>query len=217
VASAKGTAIPIEIEKAKFLGKTVGKEERAHADRIEARVARWLGATRKTGYKADDVRLKTRGMTHHVEVKTKLTGSKQALTVHDDALHRKALIVNSSPNAEFHTIVVDERHRYQGGAHKSNYSGHNLYYRRGSGPWTLSSMHKVSDPRELRRLVESPEHELPAKARGTLRMSEEELETLRARAAAASESRKQRQESYKARLAAEGLTRHGKRINPDVR
>jgi hypothetical protein len=116
-----------------------------------------------------DVRVKIKdGGSHDIEVKSLLKGRKQAISVHEDALLRKVEHVKNNPGVTFHTVVSDEREGYEGGVHSENYSGHQLYYKRGSGRYSLSQMHKVSSPAELKRLLNTPDKDLPDKAKGKL-------------------------------------------------
>jgi hypothetical protein len=108
------------------------------------------------------------GAEHAIEVKSLLKGGKKSISVHDDALVRKVDYAAAHPGSTYHTVAVDERATYEGGAHAADYSGHRIYYRRGSGAYSLSQMHAVTDAAELRRLVAAPDAALPAKARGAL-------------------------------------------------
>jgi hypothetical protein len=102
----------------------------------------------------------------------------------------------------YHTVAVDERATYEGGAHAENYSGNRLYYRRGAGRWSLASMHKVKDMGELRRLMNTPDADLPAMARGSLPAGEA-IAKLRESATKAHESRLNKDRARKQRIRAE--------------
>lgn len=195
-------------DRSKFIGKPVGKEEHLHADAMSAEIAAVVGgkveeAVDSPGQKDKkpfDVRTKRRGADgfHDIEVKSLLKGEKQSLSVHEDALLRKVDHAAANPSNVFHTVAVDERATYQGGEHSGNFSGHRLYYKRGSGRYSLSQMHKVSGKAELRRLLDTPDHELPDAAKGSL-PSGAAVEKLRKAAASASESRKARDRDRKER------------------
>jgi len=193
-------------DKAKFVGKSVGAAEHLHAESVKHRIAAMVGGVPEELAKAEgqkdkkpfDVRVNRRNGVHDdVEVKSLLKGSKQELSVHDDALLRKVEHAQKTGN-RFHMVAVDERLTYQGGEHAENHSGHDLYYKRGSGRYRLSQMHKVSSATELKRLIAMPDHELPEKARGSL-PSGEQVEKLRQAAAKAAESRKAKDAVRKAR------------------
>jgi hypothetical protein len=185
--------------KAKFVGELVGKAEHEHSAKVEAEVAAAVGGRVvervKGKQQAHDV--EKRG--HDIEVKSMLKGSKTAISVHDDALLRKVRRQQATGNT-FHTVVVDERATYGGGEHAEKFSGHRLYYKRGSGRYALSQMHRVSSAAELRRLVAAPDSALPEKAQGSLT---KDLKKLVASAEAAHASRLAKDRDRKARLRGE--------------
>lgn len=163
--------------KAKFIGQAVGASEHAHADKISHSVAGWVGGqveedTSGPGQKDKkpyDVRMKkSGGGFHDIEVKSLLKGAKKELSVHEDALLRKVDHIAANPKNQFHTVAVDERATYGGGEFAGNYSGHRIYYKRGSGRYALKQMYAVKDEAELKRLIAMPEDQLPEAARGHL-------------------------------------------------
>ncbi len=158
-------------EKSKFVGEVVGKREHVYAEKREKEIARHLGGKQLKDNEPLDVRVPKAGDGgghHAVEVKSLLKGKKQAITVHDDALLRKVKYQADHPDSTFHTVVLDHRHKYDRGAHKEHHSGHDLYYKRGSGHYALSAMHKVDSHEDLKRLLHTPDHLLPEKAQGAL-------------------------------------------------
>lgn len=195
-------------EKSKFTGAKVGAEVHAHAEGVKNYVARAVGGTPEEltqdpgqkDKKPYDVKIpgeKGEGDAD-IEVKSMTVGGKQAISVHEDALLRKVDHVAANPGNTFHTVVVDDRKTYDNGKNAENYSGHRLYYKRGSGRYSLSQMHKVKDEAELSRLVKTPDEELPEKARGSL-PPPPPIKELREKAAKASESRKTRDKARKER------------------
>lgn len=166
----------------KFVGEKVGKAEHVRAGEIEEEVAAMVGGKVKSfeggRYSPRDVTLPG----HDIEVKSIQVRSNNSISVHDDALVRKA---DAHAKAEregkaraLHTVVVDDRDR---GARADKYSGHRVYYKRGSGRYTLSKMHQVKDARELRRLIKAKDEDLPDKAKGGLPKGKE-LRAMRVRA-----------------------------------
>jgi hypothetical protein len=186
----------------------IGKSAREAADKVEKRVARYIGGTRLTGYQPGDVSLRTAGLTHKVEVKAKLSGKKRSITMHPDALHRKILEANGPNPVIFHTVVLDLRDKYEGGIHADRYSGHPLYYKRGAGPYSLSKMYRVTHPSQIRELMEMSDDELPELARGSLKRTPEEIATSAISADKAHKSRVRKQAAYKKDLESKGLSRH---------
>ncbi|MBV8096259.1 MAG: hypothetical protein JO110_24085, partial [Acetobacteraceae bacterium] len=72
---------------------------------------------------------------------------------HDDSLHRICLVTLpqggttdqvEAPEIAEHVVVVDDR---------NDSPGHDLYYHRGGGPFSLSEAEPVKDPEQLRELV----------------------------------------------------------------
>lgn len=183
----------------KYVGERVGKEEHVHSEHVEKLVARYLGGRivpRVRGkQQATDVERGLDGF----EVKSLLKGDKDVISVHPDALLRKVMWENAEPGRVFHTVVVDERGTYADGAYNHKYSGHRLYYKRGSGRYTLSNMHQVRTWGELYALSKLPDEELPPKARGRL-PSGEELIKLQDQAERAHESRLRKDRARKQRL-----------------
>jgi hypothetical protein len=196
-AAAGSTAAPTAN---KFAGAAVGKAEHVHAALVEHEVAEHLGGTQLEDNEPLDVRApRAGGGEHAVEVKSLLKGGKQELSVHPDALLRKVDYARATPGAVYHTVAVDERATYGGGAFKENYSGNRLYYKRGSGRYSLSQMHPVKDAGELKALVAAKDAELPAAARGGLPKGEAAVK-LRAAATKAHAARLAKDRARKARL-----------------
>lgn len=205
---ARGAAAPHPADKVKFIGKVVGAAEHHAADQVSHSVAKGIGGVTEEhaggpgqkDKKPFDVRApKEVGKGHNdVEVKSLLKGGKQTISVHDDALLRKVEHAKANPQNTFHTVVVDKRATYQSGIHKDGYSGHELYYKRGSGRYALSKMHKVKNMAELKTLINTPDKKLPEKARGKL-PPPPPINKLKEAAAKASESRKTRDKARKER------------------
>jgi phage portal protein BeeE len=188
-------------DKSKYVGQVVGKAEHVHSSKVEKVIAKAVQGEWEEDNAFYDV--KTRDGKHFLEVKSMLKGGKKSISVHEDALLRKVKGMAENPGANYHTVVVDERATYQSGAYKENYSGNRLYYRRGSGRYSLSSMQPVKSTAELRQLMDLPDDQLPEKARGRL-PSGPEVERLQAAAEKAHASRLAKDRARKARLKAEG-------------
>jgi hypothetical protein len=191
-------------DRGKFVGKKVGKAEHVLADKTEQEIAQATGGKWMSDYEPHDVEIRAAGGRKHlIEVKSLSKGKKQKISVHDDALARKVdRLAQEKPGSIYHTVAVDHRRTHDGGANAEHYSGHQLYYRRASGPYTLSSMYKVKNYAELKRLIRMPDHELPPKARGEF-PSGEKLEHLREQAKKAHASRLRKDRALKARKKAE--------------
>lgn len=193
----------------KFIGEKVGKAEHNAANAIEHEIAEAVGgkvvSIEDGVYAPRDVII---GRNHSIEVKSLLKGSKNNISVHEDALLRKVEYMTEMPaNHKYHTIVVDNRGQYEDGKHSSKYSGHRMYYRRGNGRYSLASMHPVNSPTELRRLIRADDAELPAKAKGSLPTDPEAIAKLREAAAKAHTARLAKDRKRKAKLRDEKIAR----------
>lgn len=190
-------ATPKSTDKSKFIGEKVGKAEHVHSQKVEQEITTAISGQWEEDNKFYDG--KTSDDKHFLEIKSLLKGSKQALSVHPDALLRKVEGVKANPGSTFHTVAVDEREHYGGGEFKDKYSGNRLYYRRGSGRYSLSQMHPVKDLEELRQLLATPDRQLPAKAQGSLPKGAA-VKALKEAAEKAHASRLEKDRSRKARL-----------------
>ncbi len=108
------------------------------------------------------------------------------------------------PGSVYHTIAVDERATYQGGAFAEKYSGNRVYYKRGSGRYSLSKMHPCKDMAEAHKLMRADDEDLPDAARGSLPTAKGEIKALRERAERAHTARLAKDRDRKARLKEEG-------------
>ena len=148
-------------------GEKIDKTRRRYADRQERLVAHELNATWMKDYEPHDgIRKRKGGGTDAIEVKSLIYGKASALSVHANALVRKADDALVNPGRVYHTVALDKRHESEGGEHAGKYSGHEIYYKRACGPYNLSKMHKCKDMDELRQLMEMPDDKLPEAARG---------------------------------------------------
>ena len=169
-------------DKSKFIGAKVDGVVQRYADSVEYDIANGVGGKRiggfakgngskakGGGYSPTDVHVKRGTAIDAVEVKSMTVGKKRSITVHDDALLRKVDYLKTLPKgSEYHTVLEDRRAVYNKGANKEAYSGHQIYYKRGSGRYSLSKMHKVKDYAELKRLIAAKYKDLPAAAKGKL-------------------------------------------------
>jgi hypothetical protein len=95
-------------------------KRQAYANSVETNVARMIpGGKRLPGFEPYDViAAKPDGAGHHkIEVKSKSFGAKQAASVHENALKLKMSDAKANPHDTYHTVMVDDRHVSEGGAH----------------------------------------------------------------------------------------------------
>jgi hypothetical protein len=199
--------VPAGAGASKFTGQKVGKAEQVHAEGVKNRIAQAVGGlpeeqTEDAGQrdkKPYDVKI---DHSDAIEVKSLLKGGKTSLSVHDDALLRKVNYQIGHPTEKFHTVAVDERATYEGGAHAGSFSGHQMYYKRGSGRYALSKMEPVKDEAHLRQLIAAPDKDLPARAKGSLPTSRAKVRELKAKAETAHAGRLRKDTARKTRIQA---------------
>lgn len=195
---------PAKVRHAISEGNIVGKAEHVYAEGNEKRVARLLSGKHLADNEPVDVVVHKDNKEHGIEVKTLAKGKKRTVTMHPDALLRKAEYAEADPNRTVHTVAIDHRDRFAKGAYAENHSGHELYYKRGAGAYALSKMHKVADHDELNRLIHARDEDLPEAARGELPKGKA-LDKLRSEAEKAHASRLKKDQIYKARKRAERM------------
>jgi hypothetical protein len=128
-------------------------------------------------------------------------GAKSALSVHPNAFVRKIDHARKNKDDTFHTVLLDLRATAEGGAHAAKYSGHQIYYKRTSGPFAVSKMYKAKDMDEVKRLIETPTNRLPKPARAVF-PSGPKLAALREQASKDREYNNARSKEYKAKKGA---------------
>lgn len=117
----------------------------------EQRVAGMLDAERLDDNEPMDlVGVAASGRKYGVEVKAFVDNSNDKVTMHPDSLKRK-LSWARKEKASLHTVVVDGRKRF--GAAAKEYSGNELWYRKGVGSFRLTNMVPVRDATHLRALL----------------------------------------------------------------
>lgn len=117
----------------------------------EQRVAGMLDAERLDDNEPVDlVGMAASGKKFGVEVKAFVDNSNDKVTVHPDSLKRK-LSWARKEKASLYTVVVDGRKRF--GAAAKEYSGHELWFRKGVGSFRLTNMVPVRDATHLRALL----------------------------------------------------------------
>lgn len=177
----KGKPVEYKSEKAvKAAGSAAvtDKSVQEYTKKNEYTVAKHLGGKADADNKAVDVEIKHKedGKIHGVEVKTLVQGKNDKVTMHKtpkpgelkSAIDRKVDFQNAH-GTTVHTVIDDHRARFKGGENKHLYSGNDLYYKRGTGSFNLSSMHPVKDWKEMKVLMRTPYDKLPKKAQGDRR------------------------------------------------
>lgn len=119
-----------------------------HAEANELVVRNMVGGTRTDDNLPVDVIAKIDGKVKGIEVKTFINNTRDQLTMRKGALEKKDAWARSN-HASVHTVLIDDR----GKLGHSHYSGHDLYYRKGSGSFRLANMVKVRDAAHLKELL----------------------------------------------------------------
>lgn len=192
-------------------GSKVASPEHAYSKVQEDRIAAILGGAsvgRRNGRDlAVDVVLPKGAdrIRHAIEVKTMMKGGKPNITMHDDALFRKVQYAIRRPNRVVHTVVIDHRDTYGSGKFANRFSGHHMYYKRGTGPFRMKAMYPVKDEAELARLVRMKDEDLPEIARTPAGWppSGQAFRKLKKKAVVAHDTRLNRDTTRKRRVAAE--------------
>lgn len=107
-----------------------------------------------------------KGLIHHgIELKTMLFNKRGYIRMKASAVARKAEW-EKLHGASVHTLVFDDSNvKDAKGKGKHDLSNRIIYYRRGYGSASVHDMHKVENMRELLRLINTPDEDLPAAAK----------------------------------------------------
>ena len=146
------------------------------ATAFETEVAKSLKGRHVGDTKPTDVIVTRNGVDHAIEVKTAQFGAKKNVSMQVDARLRKIRYTETT-GAKYHTVVKDIRDK---GPNPENYSGHDLYYKRGADAYSYGSMYKAQDLDEVNRLIDTPDHLLPKAAQSVAKA--DDLEKLAAQA-----------------------------------
>lgn len=119
-----------------------------HAEKNELSVRNMIGGTRTDDNLPVDVVTTIKGRMHGVEVKTFINNTNDKITMRKAAIEKKVAWGRSN-HASVHTVVIDDRDKF-GSKH---YSGHRIYYAKGSGSFRLNSLTKVTSPQHLKELL----------------------------------------------------------------
>ena len=87
-----------------------------------------------------------------LEVKTFLDNTNDKATVHKESRKRKEKWARKH-KAKIGMVILDDRDRWEDGAHKEKWSGHRMYFKNKVGACRLSTMEKVKDAAHLLELI----------------------------------------------------------------
>lgn len=135
---------------AKATYKPSSREKQLAAAKSEKKFAKAIGGERTTGNKPVDVVIEIDGVEHGFEVKTLVDNKNNKITMHPPSLERKRKWLTEKPNRQIHTVIYDERDRFQNGVNRDTYSGRRTYYRKGIGSFRIKRDFAMS----IRKIVE---------------------------------------------------------------
>lgn len=136
------------VERAKRFYSPANVETQRHAEANELRIREMVKGTRTDDNLPVDVIAKVADKIKGIEVKTLVSNTNDKITMNATALQNKMRWARQN-HATVHTVVIDDRAKFS----PKNYSGHDLYYRRGSGSFRISSMTKVTGSKHLLELL----------------------------------------------------------------
>lgn len=132
--------------------KGVSMKTRAMAAESEKQLTRMIGpGAKRTEDTQHNAPMDVVSGKHAFEVKTMTENENDKITMHPSSKDRKEAWAQNN-RATTHTVIFDKRNRYSRDTVK-NYSGHDVYYRRGLGSFRLAGMTKVKDASHLRKLI----------------------------------------------------------------
>lgn len=105
------------------------------------------------------------GIAHGLEMKTMVGNEAGQISMKRSALKKKAAWERKH-GVPIHTVVLDDQKVFNAkGEGKHDESKRKIYYRRGYGAFTVNAMHEVKDMDALKKLIDTPDKELPEAAR----------------------------------------------------
>lgn len=128
--------------------KPATKEKQIAGDKAQREVASKIGAKVSGDNEPMDVLTSKAG----VEVKTLLDTDKNRVFMRPDSRKRKEAWANET-GKKVYTVAIDKRDSFEGGKHSKNYSGHKIYVKEGVGAFGLSTMTKVKNYSELKKII----------------------------------------------------------------
>ncbi len=150
--------------KAKASHKPCNKAEKDYAKANEHRFASHIGGKAYPDNAPQDVDVSAKDGNHHLELKSMLSGEHGKINMARDSIGRKIALSKETGNP-FHTVVMDDRDTFAGGASKELHSGNRLYFKDGVARYNIKDMHPVKNEQEIKKLLDTPYDQWPAKAK----------------------------------------------------
>lgn len=143
----KQTSARSERAKASYNPATKAKQDVSEA--VEHQVAKELGAVKSSDNKPMDVVI---GGKHGVEIKVMHDVKDARVNMRPDSRQRKEAWAKETGGTT-HTLLVDNRDKFDGGKHAKNYSGNKYYIAKGVGAFRLASMTPVKSLADAKRFI----------------------------------------------------------------
>ncbi len=150
--------------KAKASHKPCNKAEKDYAKANEHRFADHIGGKAYPDNSPQDVDVKAKDGNHHLELKSMLSGEHGKINMARDSIGRKIALSKETGNP-FHTVVMDDRDTFGGGANKALHSGNRLYFKDGVARYNIKDMHPVKNEQEIKKILDTPYDQWPDKAK----------------------------------------------------
>ena len=160
-------AVPDRVARAKASAKLVDKSIQRYAEEHnEPKFAQSIGGLSFKDNEPVDVVVGDDGVIKHgIELKTMVSNKANKITMKRSAMERKAEWEKNN-KATFHTVVIDDHKVFNAkGEGQHDESKRAIYYRRGFGSFRVNTMHRVKDMAELKKLLDTPNEQLPDAAR----------------------------------------------------
>jgi hypothetical protein len=126
------------------------KEKQRESDAYEASVSRKLRAKRTGNNAPMDM---TIDGVHGIELKVLHDCKDGRVNMRRDSRRRKESWKRQEKGRTLHTVLIDNRDKFEDGKHAHNFSGHHIYYSKGVGAFKLTTMTKVESFAELKRII----------------------------------------------------------------
>jgi hypothetical protein len=87
-----------------------------------------------------------------IEWKVVHDAKESRVNMRPDSRQRKEQQISAKKQTAY-TVIVDNRDKFEGGAHKSKFSGHNIYFKKGVGAFAFNTMDKASSLGDLKKRI----------------------------------------------------------------
>lgn len=148
-----------------MVDKTIQRYSEEHN---EPRIAAAIGGESYNDSEPVDVGIKKGGkVAHGIEIKTMVISSNNKITMKRSAMEKKKAWEETTGGV-YHTVVLDDHDVFNAlGEGQHDESKRVIYYKRGAGSFRVDGMQRVGSMKELKKLMETPDVQLPKAAQPT--------------------------------------------------